>query len=50
MIDSKELLEYKKSINKKDLEVFNIQNLGNEAFRSYLYKRMNNVSKLVWKL
>jgi hypothetical protein len=49
LIDQKELAEFKRSINKKDLEIFNLQGYSPDAFRSYLYKRMNNVSKLVWK-
>jgi len=51
LIDEKELIEFKKSFNKKDLEIFDLNSFGNNYnFRSYLYKRMNNVSKLVYKL
>ncbi|MEO6303720.1 MAG: hypothetical protein ABIP51_11180 [Bacteroidia bacterium] len=50
LIEKKELADFKRGFNKKDLEVFALQSPSRDAFRSYLYKRMNNVSKLVWKL
>lgn len=49
LIDPKDFIEFKRSFNKRDLEVFpELQ--GQNNFRSYLYKRMNNVSKLVYKM
>ena len=50
MIEKKELLEFNRKFIKKDLEVFNNPGLSDDTFRSYLFKRMNNVSRLVWKL
>lgn len=50
MIDQKEFNDLSKGFNKRDLEVFTLQHIDQSAFRCYLYKRMNNVSKLVWKL
>lgn len=50
LIEKKELADFKRNFNKKDLEIFNLPSPSPDAFRSYLYKRMNNVSKLVWKL
>jgi hypothetical protein len=50
MIDKKEFLEMKRRVNKIDLERFPITVNNSEALRCYLYQRMNNVSKLVWKL
>ena len=49
-IEKKELADFKRNFNKKDLEIFNLPTPSPDAFRCYLYKRMNNVSKLVWKL
>jgi hypothetical protein len=50
MVDQKELIQFKRSFNKKDLEIYQLHNLSTDNLRCYLYKRMNNVSKLVWKL
>lgn len=50
LIEKKELIEFNRGFNKKDLEVFGDPGLSNDAFRSYLFKRMNNVSRLVFKL
>lgn len=50
-IEQKDYFKYKNGFNKNNLEIFNLASSNNESnFRCYLYKRMNNVSKLVWKL
>lgn len=51
MVDPKDYIEFKRGFNKRDLENFPDTFGQNETnFRCYLYKRMNNVSKLIWKL
>lgn len=50
LLEEKEYIEFKRRFNKKELEVFSEPSQKSDAFRSYLYKRMNGVSKLVWKL
>jgi hypothetical protein len=49
LINEKDLMEIVRRIPKKDLEQFLIENTDMIAFRCYLYKRMNKVSKLTWR-
>ena len=51
MIDPKDKIEFDRRLNKKELETYLLQNSGNSsALRCYLFKRMNSVSKLVFKV
>lgn len=50
LVEPKDLAEFKRKINKKDLETFLVNNQDTSAMRCYLYSRMNKVSKLVWKV
>lgn len=49
MMEQKDYIEMVRRVDKKILEVFDLPMIPDDAFRSYLYKRMNNVSKLVYK-
>jgi hypothetical protein len=52
MIEEKDLKEFAKRINKNDLQTFDIGQNRNDssALRNYLYVRMNQVDKLIWKI
>lgn len=50
LLTEKDLKEFGRRLPKKDLEQYFYEPKATDIFRTYLYKRMNSVSKLVWKL
>jgi len=50
LIEPKDLAKYKKSLMKRDLEQFLLKKKNVQTLRCYLYKRMNTVSKCIWKI
>lgn len=42
--------EFAKRISRKDMEQFLLRGKNSETLRTYLFTRMNNVSKLVWRI
>lgn len=42
--------EFAKRISKRDMEQFLLRGKNDETLRTYLFKRMNSVSKLVWRI
>ena len=49
-VDQKDLKTFSKRIPKQELEEFFIENQNSETFRCYLFKRMNAVSRLTYKV
>jgi len=50
LLEVKDLTDFKRRISNNDLEKFSIFGQNSDAFRCYLYSRMNRVSKLIWKV
>ena len=48
MLTPEDLKTFSRRVNRKDLEQFLVKNKDMAAFRCYLFKRMNKVSKLSW--
>lgn len=48
MLQPDDLKTFSRRVNRKDLEQYLIKNKDMTAFRCYLFKRMNKVSKLTW--
>lgn len=50
LVEQKDLKDITRRIQPKDLEQYLVTKKNDIAFRCYLYKRMNKVSKLTWKI
>lgn len=50
MLEPEDFKTFSRRINRKDLEQYLIKNKDMTAFRCYLFKRMNKVSKLTWRI
>lgn len=50
LIEKEDLKKYEKKIQRKDLEIFDLTKINKDTLRTYLFKRMNGVSKLVFKI
>lgn len=50
MLEPDDFKTFSRRINRKDLEQYLIKNKDMAAFRCYLFKRMNKVSKLTWRI
>lgn len=50
MLTPEDLKTFSRRVNRKDLEQFLIKKKDMIAFRCYLFKRMNKVSKLTWQI
>lgn len=50
MLEPDDFKTFSRRINRKDLEQYLVENKNMDAFRCYLFKRMNRVSKLTWKI
>jgi hypothetical protein len=49
LLVEEDVKEFSKKINKKDYDQFLLKRRNDDTMRCYLYKRMNNVSKLTWR-
>lgn len=50
MLNEDDFKTFSRRINRKDLEQYLVTNKDMTAFRCYLFKRMNKVSKLTWRI
>jgi len=50
VLSKQDLKEFTRRIYKPDLEAYQLENPNVETLRNYLFKRMNQVSKLIYKI